>query len=121
MTHTADSHCPTELSSGDHQTDLYEYFDSNVVVKDNNFSGFTTEPLTVWKEIPIYDCKAEGCVGGLCENKCGSGGYCCSGANHKDGNGPIENGDCPKEGIDAVTSTHHSCVKEKNILGKLLD
>ena len=40
-------------------------------------------------------------------------GYCCSGINHKGGNGPIANGDCPADAIAAQKSTVHSCVISK--------
>ena len=46
---------------------------------------------------------------------CDVGGYCCSGLNHKDGNGPVSNGDCPLEAILAVTSENHVCVRNKTI------
>ena len=37
-------------------------------------------------------------------------GYCCSGINHQDGGGPMDNGDCPAEAVAAQLSFTHSCV-----------
>ena len=46
---------------------------------------------------------------------CGVGGYCCSGVNHGNGNGPVSNGDCPFEAIIAVTSKNHMCVRNVTV------
>ena len=46
---------------------------------------------------------------------CGTGAYCCSGVNHKDGNGPVSNGDCPLDAVLAVTSVNHVCVRNGTI------
>ena len=40
-------------------------------------------------------------------------GYCCSGVNHMDGNGPVLNGDCPSDAVAAQKSNGHSCVVSK--------
>ena len=65
----------------------------------------------VWREIPgtNYCNTVVGCTGTCAQ--C-DGGYCCNG----DLNG--SNGDCPKNAIDAVSSTGYRCVKEHDVLGK---
>ena len=40
-------------------------------------------------------------------------GYCCSGTNHFEGNGPVFNGDCPLDAIAVQKSKVHSCVISK--------
>ena len=69
--------------------------------------------------IPILDsnCWPE-CGGGSCQ-ACMNyesnviSAYCCSGANHYWGWGPIYNEDCPADAILAQTSQHHTCVVSK--------
>ena len=54
-----------------------------------------------WIQISTNDCWGN-CGGGLCEEFCGSGGYCCRKGY----------GDCPSEAGDASPS-QHTCVKNR--------
>ena len=47
--------------------------------------------------------------GGLCEDFCGEGAYCCSGENYHRGNGPEKNGDCPAGAVGAIYKIVHTC------------
>ena len=74
------------------------------------------QPGNCWKEC--------GKKGGLCPacmnyDTTAISGYCCSGANHLHGNGPIFNGDCPSNAIAIQKSNVHSCIIAKR-KGKIL-
>jgi hypothetical protein len=61
--------------------------------------------MSCWDECGGGSCPA-------CKNYQSSAifGYCCSGVNHRNGNGPISNRDCPDEAIAAQKSIDHTCV-----------
>ena len=68
-----------------------------------------------WFQIDNNCFKECGRKGGLCStcmkyDSLATSGYCCSGVNHYDGQGPIFNGDCPSDAIAIQKSNVHSCV-----------
>merc|ERR1712165_413892 len=77
----------------------------------HNFGGYTSDAIcecgdqiASWFLVSSDDCWHGGCgKGGLCENICGTNGYCCrSGFN-----------DCPSDAQQVAISSHHICVKTK--------